>query len=226
MENKIAFIICTNDKLYCDECLYYISKLEIPDGYDIETILIENAEYMTKAYNEAMNKSDAKYKVYLHQDTFIINKRFIYDILNIFEDKNIGMIGMIGAEKMPEADRFIHQIQDKGLWTAGRVYAKNAQKTMEFCYGKKAEPLVSVQAVDGMLMVTQYDVPWREDIFCGWDFYDISQSMEFLKNNYKIVVPDFEKPWVLHDHGILNYENYDHWKDVFFKEYNEYILSL
>lgn len=32
-----------------------------------------------------MRESDDKYKVYLHQDTFIINKNFIYDIIDIFK---------------------------------------------------------------------------------------------------------------------------------------------
>ena len=72
--NKIAFIICTNDELYFNECLHYINHLSIPEGFTVDVISIENAEYMTKAYNEAMNQSDAKYKVYMHQDVFILNK--------------------------------------------------------------------------------------------------------------------------------------------------------
>ena len=30
-----------------------------------------------------------------------------------------------------------------------------------------------VEGVDGLLMATQYDIPWREDLFDGWDFYDL-----------------------------------------------------
>ena len=38
-------------------------------------------------------------------------------------------------------------------------------------------------------MATQYDVPWREDLFDGFDFYDVSQSFEFRKAGYTVGVP-------------------------------------
>lgn len=41
--------------------------------------------------------------------------------------------------------------------------------------------VVDVTAIDGMFMATQYDISWREDLFDGWDFYDISQSCEFTR---------------------------------------------
>jgi hypothetical protein len=61
----------------------------------------------------------------------------------------------------------------------------------------------TVQVVDGLLMVTQYDLPWREDLFQSWHFYDASQCMEFAKAGYTVAVPKQEKPWCLHDSGIV-----------------------
>ncbi len=29
---------------------------------------------------------------------------------------------------------------------------------------------IPVECIDGLLMATQYDVPWREDLFDGFDF--------------------------------------------------------
>ena len=54
---------------------------------------------------------------------------------------------------------------------------------------KQNKPYTEVEAVDGLFIATQYDVKWREDIFDGWDFYDISQSEEFHRAGYKVVVP-------------------------------------
>ena len=48
--------------------------LILPDDYSIEIIVVHNASDMTSGYNAAMLSSDAKYKIYLHHDTFIINK--------------------------------------------------------------------------------------------------------------------------------------------------------
>ena len=101
-DKKICFILCVNNDMYLDECVYYINKLEIPTEYEIDIITVRDADSMTSGYNAAMQTSDAKYKIYIHQDVFLIKKDMIYDILRIFEDNNIGMIGMIGTQKIPD----------------------------------------------------------------------------------------------------------------------------
>lgn len=37
-KDTIAFIICVNNELYFEECKYYIERLEVPAGYDIDVI--------------------------------------------------------------------------------------------------------------------------------------------------------------------------------------------
>ena len=99
--NKVAFIICVNNNRMYYEAEIYIKSLDIPTGFTLEIIPIYNAKSMTSGYNCGMKKTDAKYKIYLHQDIFIINKYLIQDILNIFSNKKIGMIGLAGSEDIP-----------------------------------------------------------------------------------------------------------------------------
>ena len=161
-----CFIICSNDKLYTQECLYYINQLNIPDGYGIDVLTVEDARSMTAGYNEAMSCSEAKYKVYLHQDVFIINRDFIQDCLDIFQsDAKIGMVGNVGVKKMPvsgimwDEERF------------GKVYEQhNYETVLWFNDIENGKNYMEVEAIDGFLMVTQYDIPWREDLFDKWDF--------------------------------------------------------
>jgi hypothetical protein len=198
-----------NDSAYEEECLHYINGLYVPQGYEIEQLSVWEAESMTSGYNEGMRASDAKYKVYLHQDVFLINKNFIADLLAIFEDETVGMVGMVGSPKMPK---------DCVMWAGDRVgctYSENGVSYM----GDGVKPYTEVEAVDGLLIATQTDIQWRDDLFKGWDFYDVSQSAEFRKKGYKVVVPYMEKPWCLHDDGFMNLEHYFEWRDVFQKEY-------
>ena len=103
-EKEICFIMCVNNEKYMEEAAYYITQLHIPDGYELSLLTIADARSMTAGYNEAMQASDAKYKVYLHQDTFILNPYFLDDCIRIFEsDSRIGMIGMIGIPQMQES---------------------------------------------------------------------------------------------------------------------------
>lgn len=214
-DRKICFIMCVNDDMYEEECIRYIEALTLPEGYQIEMLSVRDAKSMTSGYNEAMHCSEAKYKIYLHQDVFIVYKGFLGELLKIFEDPDVGMIGMVGALELPE---------DAIMWHGkriGRLYTSNVNQSGEGAVRTYISPYEEVEAVDGLLIATQYDIPWRDDIFKGWDFYDVSQSAEFQKQGYKVVVPYMENPWCIHDDGFLELTDYNYWRDVFLKEYRK-----
>lgn len=205
--------MCTNHALYEKECISYIQKLHIPKGFQMEVLTVKDALSMTAGYNEAMSQSDAKYKVYLHQDVFIIHKNFLDDLLKLFEHKEIGMVGMVGSTNIKE-----HAV----MWYServGKLYSNSAYRAGYTLFGEVSGSYQQVDAVDGLLMATQYDIPWREDILKNWDFYDVSQSLEFQKRGYQVVVPAAEQPWCIHDDGILNLGNYYKEREIIVKEY-------
>jgi hypothetical protein len=213
---KICFITAVNDEVAYEECLFYIKNLNIPQGYDIEVVGIRNSYCMTHSYNKAMKDTDAKYKIYLHQDVLIINKNFIYDILNIFADDEVGMIGVCGAKHIPT----------NGIWwesknKVGKIYDSNTGKMKLLDFKEMDLEYESVQVIDGLIMATQHDIEWREDLFDGWHFYDTSQSIEFYKSGYKVVVPSQIDPWCIHDCGIANISNgYEEYRQIFLKNYD------
>jgi len=86
-DRKICFIVCVNNDKYAAECQLYIDSLIVPQGYATDVISITGAQSMAAGYNAAMLESDAKYKIYLHQDTFIRNCNFIQDILSILRSR-------------------------------------------------------------------------------------------------------------------------------------------
>ena len=173
--------MCSNNPQYEHECKKYINNLTIPDGYEIEIKVIRDAASITSGYNRGMLSSDAKYKIYLHQDTFIINKDFLNCLLKGFNDETTGMIGIIGT---PQLD------PSCVMWLGNRVgklVSNCIYHTVKAAIGEITSP-TEVEAIDGLLMATQYDIPWRDDIFKGWDYYDISQSFEFRKAGYKVML--------------------------------------
>lgn len=212
-QNKFCFILCVNHQRYMEECLYYLNHLRIPEGYEMDVLTITDADSMTSGYNAGMQGSDAKYKIYMHQDVFIVNRNFLSDLLQVFADPSIGMIGMVGAPELPE-----HAVMWYGK-RVGRIYTSNVVQAGMSIMGEN--DLCDVEAVDGLLMATQYDVPWREDVFTGWDFYDVSQSFEFRRQGYRVVVPAMEQPWCIHDDGFLNLSNYYNERKKFLAEYGQ-----
>lgn len=215
-EHLICFIICSNNMRYEQECILYISQLEVPENFQIDILTVHEAVSMTSGYNEAMNASDAKYKVYLHQDVLIRNRKLLYDILDIFSEKNIGMIGMVGTAELSN---------DGVMWNGSRCGSfQNIGKLIKngtvSGFTNITDKYQDVVAVDGLMMITQYDLPWREDLFQGWDFYDIAQSGEFLKAGYRIVAAGQQpQSWVIHDCGTQNMWEYEKYREVFLNNY-------
>lgn len=211
-KNKICFIMCVNDDLFFQESVKYIHRLEVPKGMEVELLEIREAASMTSGYNEGMYSSNAKYKVYMHQDVFITNKYFIYDIVNMFQrEPMIGMIGLVGSREMPS---------NAVMWSGERVQqGEHYVPWNEYRYDI-SDGFWDVECVDGLLMATQYDIPWREDLFDGWDFYDISQSFEMRKKGYHVVVPVQNNAWYIHDDKVVvQLWNYNKYRRIFMKEY-------
>lgn len=217
---KFCFIICSNDSTYMEECLYHISRLNIPDGYSIDALSIGDAQSMAQGYNEGMSATNAKYKIYLHHDVFILYPDFLLSILKIFQsDSSVGMIGMVGSPKLCVSGVMWHGRLLGGIYTTLPI----KQEPDVYQYNLE-DGLHEVEVIDGLMMITAYDLPWREDIFDQWDFYDVSQSIEFRKAGYKVVVPEQHYPWCFHDDQErgLNVGRYDTARRKCLQEYPEY----
>lgn len=219
-EKKIAFISCVNNKLYFEECKHYIEKLHIPEGYEIEVLAVEGAASMCAGYNEAMQSTDAKYKIYMHQDVFIRDVEFLDKIVQIFkENSKIGMLGMVGGVKMPKTGVVYR------AWNIGKVDCREPDLSYYLEGDTKKKQNEVVEAIDGLIMITQYDISWREDLFANFDFYDASGAFEMRRKGYEVVVPYQETPWVIHDSSFAKLGNYDVNRKICLKEYPEFLYA-
>ena len=194
-DKKVAFITCVNSDYWYSECLLYLKHLNLPAGFGAEFIDIRGAKSMAAGYNEGMRRTNAKYKIYLHQDTLVVNKNLVADLLKIFRDETIGVVGMIGCMSLPKT----------GVWWDGmRIYGRvlHACEPESVTDSHCDEPTGDyqiVEAVDGFFIATQYDLTWRDDLFDGWHLYDTSQCKEMQRAGYKAVVPNQTQDfWCIH----------------------------
>lgn len=211
-ERKVAFILCMSNEREYSECKRYLDRLIVPEGFEMDVITIQEAPSMCAGYNAGMHSTDAKYKVYIHQDTFIINKNFIADMLKVFEDENVGLMGVIGARKLPKNAYAVT------AWDTGKVY-HNSYDARIFGYQQKGKIYTEVEAVDGLLLATQYDVEFREDLFENFDFYDISACFEYRRAGFKVVTANQDECWVYHNDKFSKMTKYDTNREKFVNEY-------
>lgn len=192
---KIAFIVYRNNASCFSECVRYIKELYVPEGYSVDILPMENTKSVPLAYNAAMESSEAKYKIYLQDDTFILHRDLIPDILKIFnEDSSIGMIGMVGCRKL-SVDRGGQQ-----CWDMGRVYLDDGLSVVDWDsrdIQNENENCFFAEAIDGFFMATQYDLRWQEESADGRD-YGVMHSLGMLETGKSIVIPWQEEPWCCH----------------------------
>lgn len=217
-EQKISVISCVNDERMYEEACLYLDQLNVPAGMEVELIAVREAESMTEGYQAAMLSSDAKYKIYMHQDVFLINKDIFIKLVEIFRaDALVGMIGLIGAEKLAPGN----PCWWIGTKECGAIVAKKAPEKNIWAVRAIAEgPYMDVEAIDGAFMATQYDLPWRTDLFKGWHFYDTSQTFEYSKAGYRTVIPRQTEPWFIHFNGRkFPGKDYEKAMEIFAKHY-------
>lgn len=211
---KICLIYCVNNEDLFEESMTHVGALIIPDGYTLERVVVRNASSITAGYNMAMRETDAKYKIYFHQDVNVLNQNLLPEMLFLFHRyPGLGMMGVAGSKQLPP----------NGIWwEAARKYGKVYRNGTILAFDEVVNDFENVIALDGLVMITQYDLPWREDLFRGWHFYDVSQSLEFIKAGYALGVPRQAQPWFDHkcNPNLIGYEAN---RLIFIREYGKFM---
>ncbi|WP_022749540.1 glycosyltransferase [Lachnobacterium bovis] len=227
-EKKIAIIFCTNDNRMRLECEAYIKTLDIPKDFSLEVIEVINAKSMASGYNAAILNTNAKYKLYIHHDVWLIEENILIDAVEVLQqNQDVNLLGVAGSAK----------INKNGFWFEKRdidygfvkVVQNHEAQTVESSHigknlriiGKANDNIIlySAKAIDGVFLFTNKDVPWREDIFDHWHYYDISECIEYIYRGYKCAF------W---DNGKVNIHHYvtvDTEADVVYRLWREAFLK-
>lgn len=218
-EKSIAFIFLTNDALYAKECVHYIDRLTVPEGWKTEILEVWGAPGMAAGYNFAARKTDAAIRIFLHHDTFLIEKELLLSLTDAFNKKETpGMIGIFGGLLMDE----------RALWYKNDYKAsvlnlfQDAVLTFLFPKTEPEGPVLTDGAMlDGVFLAENAGLSFREDLFDGWHFYDISQSVEMRNAGYFTAFIADKNPWALHETTMRREENsrYEYYRQIFLNNY-------
>lgn len=221
-QKEILFVIHKQDEAAFQACKTSIEALKVPEGYSSKTAVWEDKDNISLAdvYSQLQTPANAKYKIYLDEKIGFINENFIEEILRVFaEDENIGALGLMGAKKMPLSCRW----QDAEQCFGGCYCLDNHGNPYEYTFTAVTDgSYEQVQCLDGILLATQYDVEWRKDMFCDDATGRLAQSMEFIRNGYKIVVPKQKNWWCLYA-GSASAAIDGTAREIFMQEYASYL---
>ena len=162
--NKICFIACVNDEAQFENfCMAGLRRLVVPDGISVDILTISDASSTVDGYAEACRVSDAKYKVYIRQDTELWNPNFISEMLEVFSVGNrIGIVGVVGQS-------------DSG---------EKSSQMMRLDAVQSGVPMLPVEYVSDDIIVTQCDIPWAELQYDGSESIAEAACREMASRGY------------------------------------------
>lgn len=221
---KICFITCVNDEVQFADIRDYIYALHVPEGYEIEILPVTGAESMTAGYNFAMKQSDAKYKVYILEQVYLIHKDFINHCIQLFEKHpKLGMLGVLGSDVFPLQGQW--EVRNPAY---GKKYDNRTGKMELISFQEVLNDYRPVQLLDDCILVTQDDISWEADGFSTSHDFGLSQSRRFMQNEYQVGVVHQERPWIIHDEqynrNAVAAKEDD--RNAFLKKYGQELLPL
>lgn len=219
-DHEIACIMCANDEDYIKEMILYLKRQKMPEGDHLSLYIVRGAKSMTAGYELARKSIPAEIKIYMHQDTFIFDEEYLMNLVETLRSADYAMLGLAGTKKLPgsaiwgESDpddmRFC-LYQDFVLQVLEAVTDASAVSSRELSADMSTgEECQEVESIDGVLMATREDVPWREDLFKGFHFYDISQCMEYKRRGYWVgIFENGGRAGVLHEVNVSKNDAYE-----------------
>ena len=213
-ETKICLITAVNRPEEYNRSLRSWKKIRVPMSMTLESRVVQDATSLTEAYQAAMESSDAKYKVYVHQDVEIVDSAFFETMIREFQAQpKLGIAGVVGCIQLPST----------AVWwegyLIGAICDDSSGEFLSYLYYRNTQHTLPAEALDGVLLATQQDIPWRTDLFNGWHCYDLSQCMEFRRAGYFAGVLPQREAACVHRCGHVPMEGFEEARQKFIQEY-------
>ena len=155
---KIAILIGKSDEQHFHACMESLQGIKCPKGYQIDVHVVPQEQSFSAQMNAVTATISAKYKIYIDDHLYMVSPDFIRDILDIFTDKSIGMIGFLGSQSLPVDGNLMLSKHQRG-----RVYLATQAGVKEYVQtGGEAAPLNDVSCIVPAFFAVQYDFSWDE----------------------------------------------------------------
>ena len=208
-EKKLAFFVRKSDEVRYSACLESLQALHLPAGYEAELFtLAAESPYAAQA-NRALTLSDAKYKIYINDDVRLVRSQLIEELLTVFKDASIGMVGVLGSQSLPRDGNVLESDYKRGV-----VYVPKGRELSEMRFGEVSEEeTADVRFVLPSFFATQVDLPWDEEYETQY-YALLAQCRSFEEIRSRIVTSLAKEAWCAYQSRDISFdaEEADHAK--------------
>jgi len=215
-EKKIAVLLHKSRERRYEICMESLRNMNWPDGYEAELFVITQDRPYAVQVNEIMTAADAKYKIYINDDLCLVHPQMIEEMLNLFQDDSIGMIGILGSTSLPVSG----SVMDSP-YKSGAVYIPSEKDLSELRFNETSEA-ADVRFLLPSLFATQRDVPWDEAY--EKQYYAVlayCRGME--ESGVRIVVPHPQEIWCTYQEKSIAFDANEADRKTYFSRHHPYL---
>ena len=217
-EKRFAFFMRKSNEANYSACLESLQALRLPVGYEAELFALAAEEPYAEQANRAMALSDARFKIYINDDVRPVRSDMLEEILQIFKDESISVVGFMGSRSLP-VDGNVLGVEDK----QGAVYVPTGQElsTMRFGEGS-GKSVADIRFVLPSFFATQMDLPWDETYETQY-YAVLAQCRRFEEAGRRIVVSLAQDVWCAYQSRNIAFDAEEEDRARFFARHHPYL---
>ena len=217
---KIAVLVRKADQARYDFCMVSLQNAEWPKGYAVEYFVIDAARPYAAQVNKILAETDAKYKIYINDDVCLVCKQAIREMLAIFQDEEIAMLGIFGSQSLPVSGNPFDS-----SYKCGAVYLPTEGDLSEVRFGEATAAVVDVRCLLPSFFATQRDIPWDEYSYKRQYYAVLEHSCAMRRSGGRVVVSMLAEIWCAYQVPGVSLDVDEGERKRFFSAYHAYITG-
>ena len=194
-----------------------LQALHLPAGYEAELFTLTAGKPYAVQANKALTLSDAKYKIYINDDMCLVQPRFFGELLAIFKNAAVGMIGAWGSQSLPVDGNVLSSVYKRGA-----VYVPAEDGFSELRFGDATGKAADVRCILPSFFATQWDISWDESYEKQY-YAVLAHCRAFEEEGGRIVVPLTKNIWCAYQVKDISFDGSEADRKKFFTRYHSYI---
>ena len=217
-EKKIAVLVRKSHEAQYAVCMESLQAMKWPAGYEVEVFALEAEKPYAAEANAVLAKTDAKYKIYINDDLCLVSPQAVEELLDIFRDETVGMVGFLGSRSLPVSGNLL-----ESAYKWGAVYVPMENDLTETRFGEATEgESAAVRFLAPSFFATQADLSWNEAY--GKQYYAVlAHCQAFEGEGRRIVVPLPQNVWCAYQIKNISFDADEADREIFFAGHHPYL---
>lgn len=217
---KIAVLVRKSHPAKYAQCIAALQKMKWPQDHVAEVFTLSAGEPYAKQVNAVLKETDARVKIYIDDDLRLVFPQAVEEILTIFQDGSIGMVGFLGSRSLPVSGNLM-----ESPYVCGTVYVPLEKGLQEARFGSGAVgECQDVRFLAPSFFATQGDFSWDE-AYKNQYYAVLAYSRRFEQQEKRIVVPTVEKPWCAYRGRHISFDADEGDRKRFFAVHHAYLTD-